>query len=212
MRRKDILKNVMASDAEKIKYTYEHLNEDAFNLAVKTIAGGRHIYIIGLRGCAPLASFLAFQLNLILENVRLLQTSSPSELFEQMLYIGERDVIVGISFPRYSMRTLKALEFANKRNAKVITITDDEHSPINLYSSCTLTARSDLTSIADSLVAPMSLINALVVALCMNKRKRLLGRLGELEELWEDYQTYDLDDLYPMEEEISLKPEKGGKS
>lgn len=206
MRRKDILKSVMASDAKKIKYTYENLDEQAFDLAVKTISRGKNIYIIGLRICAPLASFLAFQLNLLFENVRLLQTSSPSELFEQMIHIGDRDVIIGISFPRYSMRTLKALEFANHRNAKVITITDDELSPINLYSSCQLIAKSDMTSIADSLVAPMSLINALVVALCMNKRKKLLSKLEELEELWDDYQTYDLDDLYPLSEEVSLRP------
>lgn len=195
----------MASDARKIKYTYENIDEEAFNLAVKTIARGKSIYIIGLRGCAPLASFLAFQMNLIFENVKMLQTNSPSELFEQMLHIGERDVIIGISFPRYSMRTLKALEFANQRKAKVVTITDDEFSPINLYSSCQLIARSDMTSIADSLVAPMSLINALVVALCMNKRKKLLNNLEELEEVWEEYQTYDMDEINPMDEEVSLK-------
>lgn len=202
----------MASDAKKIKYTYENVDEEAFNLAIKTIARGKSIYIIGLRGCAPLASFLAFQMNLIFENVKLLQTNSPSELFEQMIHIGERDVIIGISFPRYSMRTLKALEFANHRKAKVVTITDDEFSPINLYSSCRLIAKSDMTSVADSLVAPMSLINALVVALCMNKRKKLLNNLEELEEVWEEYQTYDMDEINPMDEDLSLKIKNKEKS
>ena len=208
MRRKDILKSVMASDARKIKYTYEHMDEEAFDLAVRTIAKGKSIYIIGLRTCASLAGFLAFQLNLIFENVKLLQTNSPSELFEQMLHIGEKDVIIGISFPRYSMRTLKALEFANNRNARVVTITDDEFSPINLYSSCRLIAKSDMNSVMDSLAAPMSVINALVVALSMNQRKRLLTNLEELEEVWEDYQTYDGDELNPMDELLSLKIKK----
>lgn len=127
--------------------------------------------MVGIRSCAPLAEFLAFYLNLIFDGVRLLNTNSASELFEQMIRIGEKDVIIGISFPRYSMRTLKALEFANNRNAKVITLTDSIHSPMNLYSSCNLIARSDMASIVDSLVAPLSVINALVVALSMRKQK-----------------------------------------
>lgn len=101
-----------------------------------------------------------------------MHTNSSSELFEQMIHISKDDVIIGISFPRYSMRTLKALEFANNRNAKVITLTDSIHSPMNLYSSCNLIARSDMASIVDSLVAPLSVINALVVALCMRQTKR----------------------------------------
>lgn len=109
-------------------------------------------------------------MNLMFEDVCLLTTNSSSELFEQMVRIGKEDVIIGISFPRYSMRTLKALEFANNRSAKVITITDSIHSPMNLYSSCNLIADSDMASIVDSLVAPLSVINALIVALCMKSR------------------------------------------
>lgn len=109
-------------------------------------------------------------MNLMFEDVCLLTTNSSSELFEQMVRIGKDDVIIGISFPRYSMRTLKALEFANNRSAKVITITDSIHSPMNLYSSCNLIADSDMASIVDSLVAPLSVINALIVALCMKSR------------------------------------------
>ena len=130
-----ILETVLQSDRDKIKTTLEKIDADAFDLAVDTILQSRKIYIVGIRSCAPLASFLAFYMNLMFEDVCLLTTNSSSELFEQMVRIGKEDVIIGISFPRYSMRTLKALEFANNRSAKVITITDSIHSPMNLYSS-----------------------------------------------------------------------------
>ena len=162
-----ILEEVLRSDADKIKTTLEKIDHSAFEMAVDIILSAKHIYIIGIRSCAPLASFMSFYFNLMFENVHLLNTNSSSELFEQMVRIGEDDVMIGISFPRYSMRTLKALEFANNRSAKVITITDSIHSPMNLYSSCNLIADSDMASIVDSLVAPLSVINALIVALCM---------------------------------------------
>ena len=120
----NVLQTVLSADAEKIKETIENIDEAAFRSAVDTILQARKIYIVGIRSCAPLASFLAFYLNQMFEDVILLHTNSASELFEQMVYIDEKDVIIGISFPRYSMRTLKALEFANNRNAKVITLTD----------------------------------------------------------------------------------------
>ncbi len=119
-----------------------------------------------------------------------MHTNSSSELFEQMIHISKDDVIIGISFPRYSMRTLKALEFANNRNAKVITLTDSIHSPMNLYSSCNLIARSDMASIVDSLVAPLSVINALIVAICMKKQKEVVSTLETLEKIWGEYQVY----------------------
>ena len=150
----EILDKVLQADIDKIKQTMESLDHNAFDLAVETLLKAKTIYVIGIRSCAPLAHFLSFYLNLIFEDVRLIQTSSASEIFEQMIRIGEKDVIIGISFPRYSMRTLKAMEFANNRNAKVITLTDSIHSPMNLYSSCNLIARSDMASIVDSLVAP----------------------------------------------------------
>ena len=167
-----ILESVLKSDAEKINSTLEKIDQAAFEMAVDTILNAKHIYIIGIRSCAPLASFMAFYFTLMFENVRLIQTSSSSEIFEQMVRIGKEDVIIGISFPRYSMRTLKAMEFANNRSAKVITLTDSVHSPMNLYSSCNLIADSDMASIVDSLVAPLSVINALIVALCMKKTER----------------------------------------
>lgn len=172
-----ILETVLQSDTENLKSTLESIDQNAFELAVDTILNAKNIYVIGIRSCAPLASFLAFYLNLMFDKVHLLHTSSSSELFEQMVRIGNEDVIIGISFPRYSMRTLKAIEFANNRNAKVITLTDSVHSPMNLYSSCNLIAKSDMASIVDSLVAPLSVINSLIVALCMKKQSEVVGTL-----------------------------------
>ena len=191
----EILDTVLHSDIDKIKMTLDAVDHEAFELAVETILQAKNIYIVGIRSCAPLAGYLAFYLNLIFDSVRLLNTNSASELFEQMIRIGEEDVIIGISFPRYSMRTLKALEFANNRNAKVITLTDSIHSPMNLYSSCNLIARSDMASIVDSLVAPLSVINALVVALSMRKQKDVVATLESLEKIWDEYQVYNNDEI-----------------
>ena len=198
----NVLETVLQSDAEKLKSTLEQIDHQAFEVAVDTILEARNIYIIGIRSCAPLASFLAFYLNLMFDNVRLLQTNSSSELFEQMLRINEKDVIIGISFPRYSMRTLKVLEFANNRNARVITLTDSVHSPMNLYSSCNLIANSDMVSIVDSLVAPLSVINALVVALCMKKQEEVATTLTMLEDIWEEYQVYEKDEINYMDDTL----------
>jgi len=195
-----VLESVLAADAEKIKLTLETIDEKAFEQAVDAILQAKTIYIIGIRSCAPLASFLGFYLNLIFENVRILQSSNSSELFEQMLRIGQQDVIIGISFPRYSMRTLKALEFARNRKAQVITLTDSESSPMNLYASCSLLAKSDMASIVDSLVAPLSVINALVVALCMKKQGEVVQNLGMLEKIWDEYQIYNKDEIDTKED------------
>ena len=159
---------------------------------------------------AALASFLAFYMNLMFDNVRLLTTNSSSELFEQMVRINCDDVIIGISFPRYSMRTLKALEFANNRSAKVITITDSVHSPMNLYSSCNLIADSDMASIVDSLVAPLSVINALIVALCMRRHQEVGKILTELEDIWDEYQVYENDEIDVIDDSIKAHYAKLG--
>ncbi len=165
----EILTSVLSADIEKIEDTIEHIDAQAFETAVDIILGAKHVYIIGLRSCKPMAQFLHFYLNIIRGDVNLIDSTSTSETFEQMLRINEKDVVIGISFPRYSMRTLKAMEMANDKNAKVITITDTIHSPMCLYSSCNLLARSDMVSIVDSLVAPLSVINALVVAMCLKR-------------------------------------------
>lgn len=205
-----ILETVLQSDQEKIKDTLEHIDEHAFELAVDTIIKAKHIYIVGIRSCAPLAAFMAFYFNLMFENVTLLQTNNSSELFEQMVRISKDDVIIGISFPRYSMRTLKAMEFANNRNAKVITLTDSVHSPMNLYSSCNLIARSDMSSIVDSLVAPLSVINALIVALCMKKQGEVAKTLETLEDIWNEYQVYENDEINYIDDKIKMRYAKLG--
>lgn len=180
----EILETVLQSDIDKIKMTLADIDHKAFDLAIDTLLNARRVYVIGIRSCAPLASFLGFYLNLVCDNVSVVDVNSSSEIFEQLIRINEHDVIIGISFPRYSMRTLKALEFASNRKAKVITLTDSVHSPMNLYSSCNLIARSDMASIVDSLVAPLSVVNALVVALCMKRQKEVVSTLETLEEIW----------------------------
>lgn len=200
----EILETVLQSDIEKIKQTLTVIDHKAFDLAINTILDAKKIYVIGIRSCAPLASFLAFYLNLICEDVIVVNTNSSSEVFEQLIRIGSDDVIIGISFPRYSMRTLKALEFASNRKAKVITLTDSIHSPMNLYSSCNLIARSDMASIVDSLVAPLSVINALVVALCMKKQREVIDTLETLEKIWGEYQVYSGDELNPVSDSFSV--------
>lgn len=207
-----ILETILESDAAKVRSTLEKIDQNAFELAVEMIAGAKHIYIIGLRSCASLARFMSFYFSMMFENVHTLMTSSSNEIFEQMVHIGPKDVIIGISFPRYSMRTLKALEFANSRNAKVITLTDSVHSPMNLYSSCNLIAESDMASIADSLVAPMSVVNAMIVSLCMKKRKDVSNTLDTLEKIWDDYQIYGNDELNYIEDSVRLRYAKIGEN
>lgn len=200
----EILTSVLSADIEKIQDTIVNLDPAAFEAAVDTILGAQTIYLIGVRSCEPLADFLHFYLNMIRGNVVLVKTTSVSEMFEQMIRVGEKDAVIGISFPRYSMRTLKAMEFANDRNAKVITITDSIHSPMNLYSSCNLLARSDMVSIVDSLVAPLSVINALVVALCLRRPDDVKRNLETLEDVWNNYQVYLNDEINFIDEEPIL--------
>lgn len=207
----EILKTVLQSDIEKIKLTLAAMDHEAFELAVDTILNAKRIYVIGIRSCAPLASFLSFYLNLICDNVIAVNTNSSSEIFEQLIRINENDVIIGISFPRYSMRTLKALEFASNRQAKVITLTDSVHSPMTLYSSCNLIARSDMASIVDSLVAPLSVVNALVVALCMKKQDEVIKTLETLEDIWDEYQVYSKDELNMIGDKIELSDSMGSE-
>lgn len=197
----EILTSVLQSDMEKIADTVENLDAAIFESAVDTILEAEHVYVIGLRSCEPLASFLYFYLSMIRRDVIMLNTTSVTELFEQMIHISDRDAIIGISFPRYSMRTLKALEFANERNAKVITITDSDRSPMNLYSSCNLLARSDMVSIVDSLVAPLSVINALIVAICVKAPDQARDNLKELERVWSNYQVYLNDEINFIDDE-----------
>ncbi len=204
----EIIETVLQADIDKIRLTMNQVDKEAFQLAVDTIKNARRIYVVGIRSCAPLAQFLSFYLNLIADNVCAVNTNSASEIFEQLIRIREDDVIIGISFPRYSLRTLKALEFASNRNAKVVTITDSVHSPMCLYSSCNLIAKSDMASIVDSLVAPLSIINALVVALCMEKQEEVITTLETLEAIWDEYQVYSTDELNVAKDTMALNIEE----
>ncbi len=200
----EVIHSVLTSDIEKIQDTISNLDPNAFSDAVDTILRAETVYIVGLRSCEPLADFLQFYINMIRGNVVLLKTTSVTEMFEQMIRISEKDCIIGISFPRYSMRTLKCMEFAKDRRAKIITITDSIHSPMNLYSSCNLLSRSDMVSIVDSLVAPLSLINALVVALCLKVPDTVKSNLETLEVVWNNYQVYLNDEINFIDEEPML--------
>ena len=201
MSRQEVLETVLRADAERIKLTLDNIDKKAFETAVDWLLDARRIYVVGVRSCGALASFLGFYLNMIFDNVCVITTNNFSEMFEQMIRINRKDCIIGISFPRYSMRTLKALEFANDRNARVIAITDSKNSPLGLYSSCNLLARSDMASIVDSLVAPMSVINALIVALCIKRQEEVVENLENLESVWNRYQTFMPDEINRVNDE-----------
>ena len=188
------IKKVLNGDIELIRSTLEIVSDTEFKKAVETINNARKIYILGVRSSAALASFLYFYLNLVFENVVLVDTSSGSEMFEQMFRINEEDVCVAISFPRYSKQTINALRFISDRGTKIISITDSAVSPIAEFSDALLVAKSDIVSVVDSLVAPLSLINALIVALTFSRRKEVYDNFNKLEGIWDEYQVYDKPD------------------
>ena len=187
----DILSMVMQSDMDKIHMTLEETNREDFDRAVSAIVDARHIYILGVRSAAALASFLGFYFNLIFDNVTVVHATSTSEVFEQLLRIGPNDVIVGVSFPRYSRRTVKAMQFAHDRGAATIALTDSETSPLAPISTLTLLAKSDMASFVDSLVAPLSLVNALLVAVSRKKNDDLAHTFQTLEDIWDEYGVYE---------------------
>lgn len=200
----EIINSIMQGDIEKINDTLSEIDAVAYETALDYLLEAKHVYIMGIRSCAPLAQFLAFYLNMIRPDVICLTSTSASETFEQMVRINDEDAFVGISFPRYSMRTLKALEMASDRNAKVVTLTDSLHSPMCMYSNVNLIARSDMVSIVDSLVAPLSLINALVVGFCLKAPGLVKDNLSMLEDVWNDYQVYMNDEINVIDSEPIL--------
>lgn len=187
----DILSTILNLDILNIKHTLDGIDKKVFEDTVETILNAKKIYVLGVRSSSSLATFLGFYLNLIFDNVRLIHTTSASEIFEQILRITSEDVVIGISFPRYSARTIKAIQYAQNQSAKVIAITDSETSPLNAYSNHTLIARSDIASFVDSLVAPLSVINALVAALGMRKKADISKTFQQLESIWEEYEVYE---------------------
>ncbi|MPM14431.1 HTH-type transcriptional regulator MurR [bioreactor metagenome] len=191
MSNEDILPMVMHSDIEKIRMSLEEIDQKSFDASVEAIVAAKRIYILGVRSSGALAGFLAFYFNLIFDNVVAVNTPSASEMFEQILRIGKDDVAIGISFPRYSRRTVKAMQFARDREATVIAITDSMTSPLVPCATQTLMAKSDMASFVDSLVAPLSLINALIVAVGRKKNEDLSRTFETLEKIWAEYEVYE---------------------
>ena len=187
----DIVPMVLQSDIEKIRLTMEELDSESFEGAVDAIVSARKIYLIGVRSSAALTTFLHFYLNLIFDNVVMVSANTASEIFESLLRVGQEDVVVGVSFPRYSSRTVQAMSFARDRGATTISITDSEASPLAPISKYLLKARSDMASFVDSLVAPLSLVNALLVAVSRKKNDDLANTFRTLEEIWEEYGVYE---------------------
>lgn len=187
----DVLTKVLLSDIEKIKRTLDEIDRDAFLQAVECIVKAKSIYIIGVGSASTLASSLNLSMRMIFDNVRLVMATSGSEIYEQIMNIGEGDVIIAVSFPRYSKRVVNAVSFARDSGADVIALTDSTVSPIAPYANQILHAKSDMASFADSLVAPLSVINALVVAVSRRKQEELTVRLHQLEKIWDEYNVYD---------------------
>ena len=188
---RDVLQTGLHADTDMIRVTLDEIDRDAFQGAVDALMGAKRIYILGVRSSSALASFLGFYFNLLFENVTLVHTNSVSEIFEQVLRVGPGDVLFGISFPRYSKRTLSAMKYARDRGARVIALTDSQLSPLARVADHVLLARSDMASFVDSLVAPLSVINALIVAVGMSRRDEIEHTFNKLERIWEEYDVYE---------------------
>ncbi len=187
----DLLSKVLLADSEKIKRTLDGVDREAFEGAIKHMISARKIYIIGVRSSASLAGFLGHNLKMIFDNVELVNTTSGSEMFEEIMGMSADDVMIAISFPRYSKRIINAVDYARHIGADVIALTDSKMSPIAKEASQVLVAESDMASFVDSLVAPLSIINAMIVAVAREKKDELAIRLRRLEEIWDEYDVYD---------------------
>ena len=197
----EVLESVMSYDMANIRQTLEEMPRDVFDEAVKALVGARHVYVFGAGSCRALAQFAAFYLKLLLPDVRLINTSNVTEVLEELYAIGEEDALLVVSFPRYSSRSVKAAHFAHSRHAKVIAVTDSILSPVAELSTSLLLAHSDMPTVVDSLAAPLSVINALLVAISLKRADENRERLTELEKLWDAYQIYQPLDKTSLPEE-----------
>ena len=189
--RTNLLDKVLGADADKIRHTLDTIDREAFDAAVEKIVAARNIYILGVRSSAALADFLTFNFRMMFDNVRAVEGKTGTEIFEQLLDMGPEDVLIAISFPRYSKRTVRAVEFAHDAGADVVALTDSVASPLAKGSDQLLTAHSDMASFVDSLVAPLSIINAMVAAVSMHRHDEVSQRLHRLERIWDEYDVYD---------------------
>lgn len=190
----DVYEKIINMDIDKLKRTLEEGDREQFYSTVELLCKAKNIYIIGARSAAVLARFMSFYFTMMFDNVKLVHTTSTTEMFEQIINIGEGDVMIGISFPRYSKHTVKAFRYASAQGASVVGITDSMVSPLAEYADNILIARSDMTSFADSLIAPMSVINALIVAVGMRKRDYVADSYCRLEKICEEYDVFDSSD------------------
>lgn len=186
----EVFRKVLQNDIEHISKTIEETANEAFNSAVDSIISAKKIYIMGIRSSAALASFIGYYFKLMLPNVVIVETGSRSELYEQLMRLGKGDLLIGISFPRYSRQTVNALAYAKAKGADSIAITDSIDSPIASNAKHVLLAKSDMVSFVDSLVAPMSLINALIVAVSIRNHDTVAQNFKMLEEIWDEYEVY----------------------
>ena len=187
----DVVSTILQADMDRLRHTNEHLDREAFSGAVEALLQARCIYVLGVRSSAALASSLSYYLHYMFENVRLITTPSTSEVFEQLVRISPQDAVIGISFPRYSTATGKALQYCREAGAQVIALTDSETAPIARSAHYLLTAKSDMVSLVDSLVAPMSVVNALIVALTSRRKHETAQTLDRLEQVWDQYHVYE---------------------
>ena len=185
----DALKGVLKADMENIRSTLEKINQKTFQDVVKSIFEAKRIYIIGLRSSTAIAEFLGFYLNIILQNVKVV-SYGISDVFEQMISVGDGDLVIGIGFPRYAAKTIDALEFSRDRGAKVVALTDSLLSPLATKADYTLIAQSNMASFVDSLVAPLSVINALIIAVGMREKENISDVFTNLEQIWQNFNVY----------------------
>ncbi len=187
----DIISMVLHSDIEKLRRTDETVSREEFNASVNAILKARRIYILGVRSAAPLANFLGYYLNYMFNNVNVISGFSAGEMFEKIVGIGSEDVVVAFSFPRYSSSTIKGTSYCRSTGATVIGITDSAQSPLAQYCDHVLLAKSDMVSLVDSLVAPLSVVNALIVAIAAKREKELARTFDTLERIWDEYNVYE---------------------
>ncbi len=187
----DVLSMVIQSDMEKLRQTAETVSREDFNAVVEAVLGARRVYIMGSRSTAVLANFLGHYLRHMLDDVRVVTSSGASELFEQIIGVGPEDVVVAFSFPRYSSATFKGAQFCRSTGAKVVGVTDSALSPLGRSSDHVLLCKSDMISLVDSLTAPLSIANALIVAIAARRERELQKTFQSLEKVWEEYQVYE---------------------
>jgi DNA-binding MurR/RpiR family transcriptional regulator len=187
----DVVSMVLHSDMEKLRQTGEILDRDAFRASVNALLNAKRIYIVGVRSAAPLANFLGYYLGYMFRNVHIVTASGSSEMFEKMVGITAEDAVVAFSFPRYSTATLRAAGYCRSVGATVVGVTDNRQSPLAQYSDHVLLAKSDMVSLVDTLVAPLSVANALIVALAAKREKELAKTFSTLERVWEEYHVYE---------------------